>query len=154
MGQPWYEREIEELEKENAELTSNLKEHKRLHKVLAQILDHDAENPSLCDLVSIVREDIKERDELRAQLARCVDVLTTTEQYMTEIGVSHEYPVMINLRKLLASLPKTASLDAEILRCADEQEAASPPAGQYMSMSYNVMCSITDDAVRARNEVK
>jgi hypothetical protein len=99
-----------------------------------------------------------ERDERRAQLARCVEVLIPTENYMTEQGVSHEYPVMINLRKVINSLSTTAKYDAEILRCAGawyelhnddnfHPECLADDYGNYQSRELF-------EAIRTRNEVK
>ena len=132
------------LEKENAELTSNLKEHKRLHKVLANILKHDAENPSLCDLVSIVAAEIESIAELRAQLARCVDKLLFCREYIQQCGCTLESG---KIASFVESLPKTASIDAEILRCTGVQEKA-------VGFEWTAKCYETDNAVRARNEVK
>ena len=95
--------------------------------------------------------------ELEAQLARCVDVLNELtwivdgvidEQSLDDIDSFTTQPA----RVLLASLPKTANLDAEILRCA-EVEADIHKIDKHSGVRcHSCDCDLCE-AVRAKKDV-
>ena len=101
--------------------------------------------------------------KLQAQLASYVEVLSelsgivdfcVEEQSLDDIDSFTTQPARI----LLNSLPATARLDAEILRCAERQydEWIRPyPEGNmktYEDSWYEDSCEKTNNAVRKRNE--
>lgn len=52
------------------QLQERLSEYERLHGELAAALRHDAEAPSLCDLVAVARAVVDEKDELAVYMER------------------------------------------------------------------------------------
>ncbi|AIM40811.1 hypothetical protein PR08_gp54 [Idiomarinaceae phage Phi1M2-2] len=62
------ESKVGALVESHKKLQAQVEEYERLHSELASALNHDAEAPSLCDLVAASREVVKERDALTAQV--------------------------------------------------------------------------------------
>ena len=109
--------DIQRLEKENAELIAEI----------------ECEERRFCGLIDQFSDVVKERDELRAQLARLVANIFSSKSVQ---------------RSVLVALSKTASLDAEMLQCVEEQ------AESFGGSMFNDNCYRTVEAVRARNEMK
>jgi len=102
---------IEKLERENTKLKSQV-------GALTGVLEN--ENNKLHEKHESMFLAEKERDELRAQLARCVDVVEacrTTRQ--NHYGRIQNAIVDMCVGAINEKLPKHAHLDAEILRCAE-----------------------------------
>jgi hypothetical protein len=59
---------------------------------------------------------------------------------------------LTTIMNILDSLPKTAALDAEISRCAEEQTRLAAIGGRASRVNYQNACIATCDAVRAREE--
>ncbi len=96
-----------------------------------------------------------ENQELRAQLARCVEVLQVERNNLIDECETLGIPIEKSKRYarvngLLHSLQKTAALDARILRCADNQEHASTS----LDLNYQDACDKTTLEVRARNKAE
>jgi hypothetical protein len=75
---------------------------------LAVLLEETlAQKVKLIDELSALREenDLQRQSiqDLSAQVVALSEVLNQTERYMTEKGVSHEYAIMKNIRKVLAT---------------------------------------------------
>jgi hypothetical protein len=94
----------------------------------------------ITDLV-VQRDDvIKERDELRAQLARCVKAITG--------------PMIVDLAgqyAFLDSLPQQAKFDAEVLRCAEKQTEFDIDTPEHTGR-FIAACQETIRAVRAAKD--
>lgn len=67
----------------------------RLHRELATSLRHDAESPSLCDLVAVARAVVNERDDLAVTVERLreashhVEAAQTQNAFNKAVGVMH-----------------------------------------------------------------
>jgi hypothetical protein len=100
----------------------------RLRHISKWVYDTDIENA--------VYEATAEIEELRAQLARCVQALETYRKSFEDGFAS----------SILDSLPEQAKADAEVLRCAEEVEKI----GDEFYEAYKKMA----DAVRAAKEAR
>jgi len=148
MGEPWYEREIEELKKANADLQDDLfflKDEQRKYKKINEersdkIVELRAEVECEERRFAVLQEQLsdvaRERDELRAQLARATGAMALAlDHCVANFGTDHEFyhchtyqngvvPEWVVVVKELLLYNKTAALDAEMLNLANDMVKA------------------------------
>lgn len=71
---------------------------KRIEELEQEVKDREQDYVTLSqDKNAIIARLESQRDQLIEQLKKC-------ERYMTERGVSHEYPIMINTRAMISEI--------------------------------------------------